>query len=157
MALMEMVRRLVKSNGKIGRKQVRSLRSEWKAKKGKSKSESVRWFEAKGQVVNQVVEGFEAHGFYGAWAWEGNRDFAEDASGAAAHDEDAVGKEDGFFDGVRDEYGGDALLLPDALQLEIHEAAGDGVERAEGFVEEKEFGVEAERASNGGALAHAAG
>jgi len=39
---------LAKSNGKNGRKQVRSLRSEWKAKKSKSKGESVRWFEAEG-------------------------------------------------------------------------------------------------------------
>ena len=54
-----------------------------------------------------------------------------------------------------DEHDGLARLLPDPQELEIHELARHGVERAEGLVHEEERGIVHEGPGNGHALPHA--
>ena len=80
-----------------------------------------------------------------------------DAGGAGVEDDDAVGELDGFVDVVGDEDDGLALGVPDAEEFAAHDEAGDGVEGAEGLVEEEHVGVDGEGAGDFEALLHAAG
>ena len=79
-----------------------------------------------------------------------------DAAGPGRHDDHAVGEEDRLGNRVGDEHDGLPRLPPDAQQLEVHELARHGVERAEGLVHQEQRRVVDERAGDGHALAHAA-
>jgi hypothetical protein len=57
---------------------------------------------------------------------------------------------------VRNEHDGLPRLPPDAQELDIHELARHGVERAEGLVHQEQRRVVDERAGDGHTLAHAA-
>ena len=78
-------------------------------------------------------------------------------AGAAGEHDDAIGEKKRLADIVRHQEGGDAILLPDALQLDVHLPARHGIERAEGFVEQQHVGTQHQGAGDGGALSHAAG
>ena len=80
-----------------------------------------------------------------------------DGGGAGAHHDHAVGELHGFVDVVGDEDDGLALRLPDAQQFAAHDQAGDGIERAEGLVEEEHVGVHRQGARHFEPLLHAAG
>ena len=82
---------------------------------------------------------------------------ALDAAGARGHQHDAVAHVEGFVDVVRDEEHGGAAGLPEAEHFVLQAHAGEGVERAERFVEEQDFRMVDERAGEGHALGHAAG
>src|SRR5690606_9352990 len=57
---------------------------------------------------------------------------------------------------VRDEQHGILGFHPDALQLEVHLVAREGIERPEGFIHQQQAGVVDQGAANGRTLAHAA-
>ncbi|KAG1315107.1 hypothetical protein G6F62_013814 [Rhizopus arrhizus] len=65
----------------------------------------------------------------------------------AQHD-DLVGQEHRFFDIVRDEQHGGAGRLPDADQFLLQVAAGNGVDRAEGFVHQQKVRLDGQGAGN---------
>ena len=75
---------------------------------------------------------------------------------AVAQHDDPVGERERFRDVVGDQDGGEAVLVPDALQQPVHLAAGQRVERAERLVEQQDARVADERAREGDALALAA-
>jgi hypothetical protein len=79
-----------------------------------------------------------------------------DPSRPRGHDDDAVGEEHRLRDRVGDEDDGLARLAPDAEELDVHELAGHGVERAERLVHQQQRRVVDERAGQRHALAHAA-
>src|SRR6185312_16262069 len=58
-----------------------------------------------------------------------------------AKDDDAVGEHDGLVDVVGDEDRGEGLLQPEALDEALHPDAREGVEGAEGLVEEEQRGA----------------
>jgi hypothetical protein len=60
-----------------------------------------------------------------------------DSTWPRLHDHDAISEEHRFIDIVRDQDHRDALAFPNALQLGLHAAAGEGIERAKPFVEEQ--------------------
>jgi len=92
-----------------------------------------------------------------AGAVEIDVDGAFDAAGAGGHDDDFVAHVDGFIDVVGDEDHGGAAVFPEAQDFILHAHAGEGVEGAEGFIEEEDFGVVDKGAGEGDALGHAAG
>src|SRR5207244_2248358 len=63
----------------------------------------------------------------------------------------------GFIDIVSDEKHGGAATLPESEHLVLHAHAGEGIERAERFVQEQNFGMIDERPRESDALRHAAG
>ena len=63
-----------------------------------------------------------------------DRKLVDDGRGSSRHDQHAVREECGFADAVGDENHRLAIGLPDALQLDRHFVARDGVERAERLV-----------------------
>ncbi len=73
------------------------------------------------------------------------------------HDDDAVAHVNGFVDVMRNEQHGGPAGLPKAQDFILHPHAGEGVERAERFIEQKNFGMIDQGASQGDALRHAAG
>ena len=76
-----------------------------------------------------------------AGAIEINLDCALDASGAGAHNDNSVAHVDGFVDIVGDEDHGGAASFPKAKDFILHAHAGEGIESAEGFIEQKDLGV----------------
>jgi hypothetical protein len=76
---------------------------------------------------------------------------------AVAHQQDAVGEQDGFVHVVGDHEHGLVRGLDDLQQLVLDGAAGQRVERAEGFVEQQHLGLDGEGAGDADALLHAAG
>jgi|GEM_PF-4045575 len=81
---------------------------------------------------------------------------ARDVGRAAAQHHDLVGQEHGFFDVVRHEQHGRARRLPHPDQLLLQVAAGNGVDRAEGFVHQQQVGLDRQRAGDAHALRLAA-
>ena len=77
--------------------------------------------------------------------------------GRGRHDDDAVAHVDRFVDVVGDEEHRRAARLPEPQHFVLHPHAGEGVERAERFVEQQDFGVIDQRAGERDALGHAAG
>src|SRR5574343_948923 len=75
---------------------------------------------------------------------------------ALAHHIDGVGQEDRFAQVVRDQDHVEALLGPEVAQRAPQFLAGEGVERAEGLVEQQHRGLVDECAADAGALLHAA-
>ena len=82
---------------------------------------------------------------------------AIDSPGRRGHDDDAIAHVDCFVDVVGDEQHRGAALLPQAQHFILHPHAGEGVERAERFVEQENFGMIDECAGKRDALGHAAG
>ncbi len=97
-----------------------------------------------------------------------------DMAGARAHDDDAVGEEDGFFDDVGDDH--DGFEVGDAAglggrswprlrrrgrsrgdRLRSGGFGGEDVECGERFIHAEEFGAAGEGAGDADALFHAAG
>ncbi len=107
----------------------------------------------RGEVVGELVKFFRAQ----TRAGEGNVDDFDYGTRTAAHHGNSVGQKQGFVHRVSDHERGKFALLPDALKLNVHAAAGDGVERTEGFVQQQESGFKTQRTGDGGALAHASG
>ena len=77
--------------------------------------------------------------------------------GRGRHDDDAVAHVNRFVDVVGDEQHGGAARLPEAQHFILHAHAGKGVERAERFVEQQNFGMIDQGAGQRHALGHAAG
>ena len=78
-------------------------------------------------------------------------------AGPVGHHHHPVGEVDRLLDPVRDEDDGLPERGPDPQQLVLQVAAGERVERAEGFVHEQHGRIDGEHAGDGDALAHAAG
>ena len=70
-----------------------------------------------------------------ARAREVDLDFAIDAPGCLRHDKDAITHVDGFIDVVGNEKHSGAAIFPKAQHFILHSHAGEGVERAEWFIE----------------------
>ena len=81
----------------------------------------------------------------------------DDAAGARAHAEDAVGEEHRLAQIVRHQDHGDALGRMEIADHAPQLLAREGVERPEGLVEHEELRLVDERAAQRGALLHAAG
>ena len=76
---------------------------------------------------------------------------------AGAHDHDPVGKLHRFVDIVGHKDNRLALGLPDAQQFAAHDEPGDGIERAEGFIEKEHVRIDGQGARYFEPLLHAAG
>ena len=76
---------------------------------------------------------------------------------AGPHDGNGVGHRHGFLLVMRDMDEGDAHLLLDPLELDLHLPAQLEVERAEGLVEQQDVGFVDDGAGKGDPLLHAAG
>ena len=80
-----------------------------------------------------------------------------DPARAKGQKNDAIAEANRLTNIVGDENNGAAGLAPDALQLVVQQVAGLGVERAEGFVHQKNVRFSGQSAGDGDALAHASG
>ena len=76
---------------------------------------------------------------------------------AVVHDDDLVGHFEGFFLVVGYKDAGDAELVVDVAQPGAQLFAHFGIERAEGFVQQQQFGFDGKGAGEGDALALATG
>lgn len=96
-----------------------------------------------------------------AGAGAGGVDNALDSCGGVfvvfAEDDDAVGEVEGFFNVVGDEKDSSGVLGVDVEEEVLHFNASEGIEGAEGFVEEEDAGGAGEGSGEGGSLCHAAG
>lgn len=81
---------------------------------------------------------------------------ADLAEAAGEHDYDAIGEAEGFIAVVGDEDGSDAGVADDGGEVIDESGAGGGVEGGEGLVEEQQFRLQGEGASEGDALGLAA-
>ena len=70
-----------------------------------------------------------------------NRNDLFDRAGPLRQDDDAVAHVNGFIDVVSNEEHGSAPVLPKAQDFILHTHAGEGVEGAEWLVEQKNFGM----------------
>jgi hypothetical protein len=77
-------------------------------------------------------------------------------SAAIAHQQDAVGQQDGLVHVVRDHEHGLLRLAHDAHQLVLDGAARQRVQRAKGLVQQQHLGLDGKRPRNAHALLHAA-
>ena len=84
-------------------------------------------------------------------------DFVDDAAGAPAHDQHAVGQRHGFRQIVGDEQRGLARELQRLRQVALQHHAGLRVDRRERLVEQQHMRIDGQRARQRHALAHAAG
>jgi hypothetical protein len=91
-----------------------------------------------------------------SWTRKGNIDKIRDAARPRAHNGNAVGEECGFVDAVGYQQGRGAGFGPYPLQFDIHLAAENLVESAEGLVEKQDRRTSHQSAGDGNALAHAA-
>src|SRR4029077_4580016 len=71
-------------------------------------------------------------------------------------DDEAVAHVNGFGDVVSNEQHGSAPVLPKAQNFILHTHAGESVEGAQGFIEQKNFGMINQGASQSYALCHSA-
>ena len=92
-----------------------------------------------------------------AWALQVNLDFAIDATGRRRHDKDAITHVDGFINVVSNEKHCSAAIFPEPQHFVLQAHTGEGIERAERFVEEENFRVIDECACQSNALGHAPG
>src|ERR1043166_3630013 len=83
-------------------------------------------------------------------------EIAFDATGARRHDENPVAHVNGFVDVVGHEEHGRATVPPELQNFVLHAHAGEGVERAQRFIEEQQLGMIDQRAGQSGSLGHAA-
>src|SRR6185369_686890 len=77
-----------------------------------------------------------------------------DGAGPLRQDDDAIAHVNGFVDVVSNEEHGSAPVLPKAQDFILHTHAGEGVEGAEWLVEEKNFGMINQGASQSYTLRH---
>src|SRR5215213_10225198 len=92
----------------------------------------------------------------GAGARQRDPQFKRDAPRSWRQDDHPVGQKNGFFHIVRDEQHRRSLLLPQSCQPGLQIRASQGVECAEGFVEQDELLARQNGAQKRRALAHAA-
>lgn len=85
----------------------------------------------------------------------GERTLLRDAT--VVHENDVIGKVGGLGEIVGDENGGLLETIEDFLKIALETAANEGIERAEWFIEKKQFRSEKKRAHQADALALAAG
>lgn len=83
------------------------------------------------------------------------RDRALNPAGPLRHDDDAIAHVNRFVDIVRDQKHCGAARLPEAKDFVLHPHPREGVERAEGFVEQQHFRMIDQRAGERDALGHA--
>src|ERR1700722_801384 len=88
---------------------------------------------------------------------QAHRKLRPDAAGISVQDNHPVGEADRFADAVGDEQYRLVRLTPNLLQVLMHEGAGLGVERGEGFVHQQHSRVHHQGAGDGDALAHSTG
>src|SRR6516162_10266573 len=91
------------------------------------------------------------------WSREVEINLAIDSPGRRGHDEDAIAHVDRFINVMSDEQHRGATILPQAQHFVLHPHAGEGIERTEGFIEQKNFRMINQCASKRDALGHAAG
>ena len=82
-------------------------------------------------------------------------DLADAGLRTVGHHHDAVGKQQGFIHIVGHHHGGDAGLLADLHQLLLQVAAGEGIEGAEGLIEQQQPRPDRQGAGNRHPLLHA--
>src|SRR5262245_61002722 len=92
-----------------------------------------------------------------AWPREINIDLAIDSPRRRGHDEDPITHVNGFVNIVSDEQHRGATILPQPQHFVLHSHAGEGVKRAERFIQEENFGVIDECACKRYTLGHATG
>ena len=85
-----------------------------------------------------------------------NRNDLFDGAGPLRQDDDAVAHVNGFVDVVSNEEHGSAPVLPKAQNFILHTHAGEGVEGAERLIQQKNFGMINQGASQSYALRHSA-
>ncbi len=81
---------------------------------------------------------------------------AERRAGRRRQRDDAVGEQQGFIHVVRHHDDGLALVAPERLDFVLQARAGEGVERAQRFIEQQDLGLHRECAGDGDSLTHAA-
>jgi hypothetical protein len=64
-----------------------------------------------------------------------------DPAGTRSHDNDAVAHVDGFIDVMSNKQHGSAMGAPETQYFILHTHPGEGIERAEWFVEQEHFGM----------------
>ncbi len=85
---------------------------------------------------------------------EGDDGLPRHPAGAGGEAHDPIRQEDRLGDRVGHQQAGARVTQPHVLQLEVHGVAGDGVEGAEGLVQQEHVGVGDERPADRGALGH---
>ena len=83
-------------------------------------------------------------------------DFGDARTRAIGHQDDLVGQQNGFVDVMGNHEHGLRGGGADFEQLVLDHAAGEGVERAERFVQQQHLGLDGKGAGNADALLHAA-
>ena len=91
------------------------------------------------------------------WSSQRISDVPVDSARTLSHDHDSVTHVDGFINVVSDEKHRSAAIFPEAQHFVLQAHAGEGIERAERFVEEENFRVIDECACQSNALGHAPG
>ena len=107
------------------------------------------------QVVKQAF--LERHKFAPsaqAWPWQLHRKIEGEA--ALLHDQNAIGQSHRFLDVMGDEQRTKLFFQPEFLDEELHLQTGQGVERAERFVQEDQRRAAGQRPRQGDALTLAA-
>jgi hypothetical protein len=102
----------------------------------------------------------EAHEWFtGAitWSREVDINLPIDSPGRRSHNEDAMAHVDRFIDVVGDEQHCCAPIFPEAQNFVLHAHSREGVERAERFIEQENFGMIDECACKRNTLGHATG
>src|SRR3984893_2339158 len=92
-----------------------------------------------------------------AWPWKRDVELFPNAPGIAREQDDAIGEADGFARVMGDEDDGLPPLLPDTLDVAVELLAGQGVERGERLIHQKDARIRREGASERDALFHSAG
>ena len=87
---------------------------------------------------------------------ERDGDYLADTTGVRGHHDHAIGERDRFLDVVGDEQYRFLGLGLHVEEFAVEHLAGPGVDAAEGFVHEQEFGVDGERTGDGDPLFHTA-
>lgn len=109
-------------------------------------------------VAQRVIQGFAKQRLTGTIARQGNfHELGDSGAGSVAHKHDAVGQQYGLIDVVRDHEHRLTRGRNDTKQFVLNRAARQGIERAEGLVEQQHFGLNGKRPGNAHALLHAAG
>ena len=91
------------------------------------------------------------------WSREIDLNLAIDPPGRRGHDNNAMAHVDRFINVVGDEQHRGATILPQAQNFVLHPHAGKGVERAERFIEQENFGMVDQCSCKRNTLGHAAG
>src|SRR5437763_5414314 len=90
------------------------------------------------------------------WPFQLHWDDLIDSAGAWSHDDDAIAHVNRFIDIMSNKQSRAPPRRPKTQHFILHAHAGKSVERAERFVEEKNFGMIDQGAGEGDPLGHAA-